>query len=87
WVACEELTVDGVLAGLRAGRVAISANRDAPVLLRVGDELVAVDADGALLTGPDGRRRVVRGDLARFPSEPGPHWLEDGETQVLAVTA
>ena len=83
WVACEG---DDVLGGLRAGRVAISADRDGPLLLRLGDELVALGADGALLTGPDGRRRVVHGDRATFPAAAGPHWLEDHETAVLAIS-
>jgi len=83
WVACEG---DDVLGGLRARRVAISADRDGPLLLRIGDELVALDADGSLLTGPDNRRRVVRGARVAFPAEPGPHWLEDHETAVLAIS-
>ena len=83
WVACAG---DDVLGGLRAGRVAISAERDGPLLLRLGDELVALGADGALLTGPDGRRRLVHGDRATFPAAPGPHWLEDHQTAVLAIS-
>jgi len=83
WVACEG---DDVLGGLRARRVAISADRDGPLLLRVGDEMVALGADGALLTGPDSRRRVVHGDRATFPAEPGPRWLEDDQTAVLAIS-
>ncbi len=84
WVAYEG---DDVLGGLRARRVAISAERDGPLLLRLDDELVALGADGALLTGPDGRRRVVHGDRTAFPAEPGPHWLEDHEAAVLAISA
>ena len=76
-----------MLAGLTAGRTAISANPDGPLLLRVDDELHALDADGTLLTGPDGRRQLVRGEHARFPAQPGPHWLEDAETQVLAISS
>jgi hypothetical protein len=83
WVACAG---DDVLGGLRSGRVAISADPDGPLLLRLGDELVALDADGALLTGPDGRRRMVRGDRATFSAAPGPHWLEDHQTAVLAIS-
>ena len=83
WVACEG---DDVLGGLRAGRVAISADPDGPLLLRLGDELVAVGADSALLTGPDGRRRMVHGDRATFPAAPGPHWLEDHQSAVLAIS-
>jgi hypothetical protein len=79
-------TGDDVLGGLRAGRVAISSASSGPLLLRVGDELVALGGDGAVLTGPDGRRRIVRGDTATFPAEPAPHWLEDQETRVLAVS-
>ena len=84
WVACED---DDVLGALGARRVAISAGRDGPLLLRLGDELVALDADGALLTGPDNHRRVVRGDRATFPAAAGPHWLEDDQTAVLAISS
>ncbi|MGZ4595790.1 MAG: CehA/McbA family metallohydrolase [Actinomycetes bacterium] len=84
WVACEG---DDVLGGLRAGRVAISDSPAGPLLLRVGDELVALGADGALLTGPDGRRRTVRSERAVFPAPVGPCWLEDGDTRVVAISA
>jgi hypothetical protein len=84
WVACAG---DDVLGGLRAGRVSISAAPNSPLLLRIGDELVALGADGAVLTGPDGRRRVVHGERASFPAEPGPHWLETPETAVLSISA
>ena len=76
-----------VLAALRAGRTAISAGRDGPLLLRVGDELLALRAEGLLLTDPSGRRRPVPRDPAAFPATPGPHWLEDHRTAVLAITA
>ena len=46
---------------------------DGPVLVRTGDELVAVDADGTVLAGLDGPVQRVRGDLARFRGEPGCH--------------
>jgi hypothetical protein len=91
WVAVEEPSVAGILAGLRAGRTAISAAPDAPVLLRVDGCLVAVDADGALLVDVDGRRRTVRGDRAELPAalppQAGPHWLEDHRAQILAICA
>jgi hypothetical protein len=88
WVAVAEPSVAGVLDGLRAGRVAVSAAPDGPVLVRRDDELVAVDADGTLLVGFEGRRRPVRGPLARFAVPgPGPFWLEDAKAQVLALTA
>jgi hypothetical protein len=91
WVLCpvtdpREATVPMVLDALGAGRVAISESPTGPALLRVGDELVAVGADGALLTAFDGRRHLVHGDTARFPAAPGLHWLEDHRAQVLAVS-
>jgi hypothetical protein len=57
WVECADAGSDdpgAVLAGLAAGRVAISAGRDGPLLLRVDGELVAVDAEGLTLAGPGG---------------------------------
>ncbi|MFW6090514.1 MAG: CehA/McbA family metallohydrolase [Actinomycetota bacterium] len=86
WVACEADDPDAVLDGLRAGRTSAAASVDAPVLLRVGDELVAVDADGTLLVDTDGRRRPVRGNRVRFPGAAGPHWLETPMAAVVAIT-
>lgn len=85
WVACAEESTEAVLAGLRAGRTAVSANRDGPVLLRVGDELVAVGADGLLLVEPDGRRTPLRADRVRRPAGPGPHLLTDHDGAVAAL--
>lgn len=93
WVQCEDVDADRadaadlILAGLAAGRTSISADRNGPVLLRHGDELLAVDAEGAILADAAGRRRVVRGTRASFPApaEPGPQWLEDDATAVLAL--
>lgn len=80
-----EPTVAAILESLRTGTVAIAADIDGPALLRVGDELVAVAADGAILSDYSGRRRLVRGETARFPAPAGPHWLEDSRTTVLAI--
>jgi hypothetical protein len=66
--------------------VAISAHRDGPVLLRTEGELVAVDADGATLTGPDGPRARVHGDMARFPGAAGCHRLLTATGATLALT-
>jgi hypothetical protein len=75
------------MSGLAAGRTSVSAGRDGPVLLRLGDGLVAIDADGTILADLTGRRKLVRGSMASFPapSEPGPQWLEDDHTGVLAL--
>lgn len=89
WVECVEAGADdpgAVLAGLRAGRVAISARRDGPVLLRTGGELVAVDADGLLLAGPDGAYARVKGPQAGFPERPGYHRLVDDSGATHALT-
>jgi hypothetical protein len=85
WVECAGTEPGDVLDGLRAGRVAISAERDGPVLLRQDGELVAVDADGTTLAGPRGPCARVRGDLARLPGAPGPHRLLDADGAALAL--
>ena len=74
-----------MLDGLRAGRVAISAERGGPVLLRHDGELVAVQADGTILAGPHGPCARVRGDLARLPGAAGPHRLLDAGGATLAL--
>jgi hypothetical protein len=72
WVECDDDSgVDGVLRGLRAGRVAISASRNGPVLLRHDGGFAAVGADGLLLAGPEGPYRRVAGDVAYLPGRPG----------------
>jgi hypothetical protein len=87
WVECAGSEPGDVLDGLRAGRVAISATRDGPVLLRVDGELVAVGADGTILAGPPGPCARVRGDLDRWPGAPGPHRLLDARGATLALVA
>lgn len=85
WVACADRTVDGVCDGLRAGRTAVSATRDGPVLLRVAGELVALGAEGLLLAGPDGRRTPVWDDPMCVPDADGPHLITDHDGAVLAL--
>ncbi|MGN9893462.1 CehA/McbA family metallohydrolase [Micromonospora sp. L31] len=74
-----------VLDALAAGRTAVSAGPDAPLLLRLGDELLALDADGMLLGCPDGSHRVVRGDRCRLPAGDGLHVLESHRMEVIAL--
>jgi hypothetical protein len=85
WVECEGEGAEAVLAGLRAGRSAISALRDGPVLLRMDGELLALDADGTVLAGPDGPRAAVHGDRASFPAADGYHRLLDTSGATLAL--
>jgi hypothetical protein len=86
WVESVAEDPAAIMDGLRAGRVAISAGLDGPVLLRHDGELVAIDADGLILTGPDGPVAQVTGDLCRLPGRPGHHRLltPDGHTHALS---
>jgi hypothetical protein len=86
WVLSADASVSGVLEGLRAGRVAISASRDGAVLLRVDDGLVAVGADGLVVAGPEGPWRRVDGDLVRLPSAAGYQRLLTPAGATVAVT-
>ena len=85
WVECAGDDPADVLDGLRAGRVAISAERAGPVLFRQDDALVAVGADGLTLAGPEGPCARVRGEEAILPGAPGPHRLLDGGWATLAL--
>jgi hypothetical protein len=87
WVACADGDVGDVVGGLAAGRTAISAGYDGALLLRVGDDLVAVDSDGAMLVCPDGRRTPVYGERATFDGHPEPHLLETDDRTVLSIAA
>jgi hypothetical protein len=86
WVEAEDTDPAAVLAALAAGRTAISASRDGPVLLRVGDELIASEADGATLVDRDGPVARVRGSLAKFPAADGYYRLVDETQATLALT-
>jgi hypothetical protein len=86
WVSCADASVTGVLDGLRAGRVAISASRDGAVLLRDEDSLVAIGADGLGLAGPAGPYKRISGDIARLPGAPGYHRLLTPTGATVALT-
>jgi hypothetical protein len=80
---------DAILSAVRAGRVAICATRDAPVLLRPegpDGDMVAVGADGLVLAGPEGPYLRVSGDVATLTGKPGYHRLLDGRGATLALT-
>ena len=86
WVLCADPGISGVLDGLRAGRVAISAARDGAVLVRAEDSLMAVGADGLLLFGPAGPCKRIRGNLMRLPGAPGYHRLVTTKGATVALT-
>jgi hypothetical protein len=83
WVLADS-SPDGIVDALAAGRTAVSASPDGPLLLRYGEEFLAVDADGLVLWGPQ-TRMVVRGDRVRLPARPGIHRLETPANQTIAL--
>jgi hypothetical protein len=87
WVECDDDSgVTGVLEGLRAGRVAITAERDGPILLRHDGGFAAIGADGLLMADPDGPYRRVDGDVAYLPGRPGYHRLLTALGATVALT-
>jgi len=82
WVLAEG---DDIVGAVRAGRTAVSAGVDGPLLLRDGDRLVALDAEGLMLTGPGRARRRLLGDRVSVAADPGPCWLEDDDRVVHAL--
>ena len=87
WVECTGEAPGDVLDGLRSGHVAISAERDGPVLFRHQGELLAIAADGLTLAGPLGPCARVLGDRASLGDRSGPHRLLDAAGAALALTA
>ncbi|GAA3593315.1 hypothetical protein GCM10022419_090350 [Nonomuraea rosea] len=83
WVLAEDTSA--VLDGVRAGRTAVSTDPDGPLLVRLGDELLALDADGLVLVRPDGERQVVRGTRVLLRAGAGRHRLETYENEVIAL--
>jgi len=86
WVAADAADPAAILAAIAAGRTAISAGRDGPVLLRMGDEFVASGADGLILAGPEGPAARIRSQLAKFPAAEGCHRITDLTGATLALT-
>ncbi|MGI5487510.1 CehA/McbA family metallohydrolase [Microtetraspora malaysiensis] len=85
WVLADPAAgAEGVVAAVAEGRTAVSAAPDGPLLLRHGDEFLAIDADGLVLWGPE-TRAVVRGGRATFPAGPGTHRLETPANEVMAL--
>lgn len=81
WVLAEG---DDVLGALRAGRTAVSASVDGPLLLRDGEDLVALRATGCDLVHWDGRREPIEAEHQRIPG-PHPAFLHDDSDRVVAL--
>ena len=83
WVEAED---NDVLGALAAGRTAISAGRDGPLLVRHDGGLLALDAEGATLHQPDGALRPITDRRTSLPAGDGPYWLTDVAGMVVALT-
>ncbi|GII27817.1 CehA/McbA family metallohydrolase [Planotetraspora mira] len=83
WVLAED--TGSIFEALAAGRTAISAGPGEPLLVRLGDELLALDADGLILVRPGGDRQVIRGERVLVPAGEGRHRLETYENEVMAI--
>ena len=89
WVAAEDRSPEAILAGVAAGRTAITRFPlpGEPALVRVGEELVAVDADDTVLVDIRGAMRVVRGDLQSLGDVAnGPYRLQSADGALLAIS-
>jgi hypothetical protein len=87
WVRAS--AVEEVIDGLAIGRTAVSESPDGPLLLRMdgGDELLALGAEGLILSSFTGARKVVTSQRWTVRAEPGLNWLEDGDTRIMALSA
>ena len=87
WVAAAEPSPAAILDGIRAGRTAISRfpGPGEPVLLRVEDELIAIDAEGCILVDEQGHREVVRADRQSWAGREGLQRLVAADGTMLAV--
>ncbi|MFF2031210.1 CehA/McbA family metallohydrolase [Arthrobacter sp. NPDC058192] len=87
WVQAEGAGEEELLGGLKSGPTALSMGIDAPLLLRVDGELLAVDAEGTLLIDFEGRRQLIRGPRVTIKDRgAGPYRLETADRQILALT-
>ncbi len=90
WVAAADRSPEAIMEAVAAGRTALSwAPAPSPALLRVEDEIVALEADGTVLVDMDGRRRVVHGDRVRLPADAlgrAPFRLESAAGHLVAIS-
>ncbi len=90
WVAAADRSPEAIMAGVAAGRTAMCwSPAPCPTLLRVGDEVLALDADGCVLVDLDGRRRLLHGDRLRLPVDQAgraPFRLEAANGHLVAIS-
>lgn len=102
WVAARENSVEAIMEGILAGRTAITASVtqdengaitpnlfDCPALVRIDNELIAVNADGHLIVDASDNRRLVTGTEFRLeaPKSAGPFLLLQADRQIVALSA
>lgn len=101
WVAARDNSEEAILEGMRLGRTAITGSytvvsdsewrpelRHAPILLRDGAIMHAVDADECVVVDMHGTSRVVTSNHEEFtaPVDRGPYRIERGGN-IVAVTS
>lgn len=87
WVMAAGSTEEDILAALKVGPTAVSMGIEAPLLLRIAGELVAVDAEGTVLVDVEGRRRLIRGPRENLADNAGgPYRLETADRRILAIS-
>ncbi|TCM49112.1 CehA/McbA family metallohydrolase [Kribbella sp. VKM Ac-2568] len=75
-----------VLEGLAAGRTAISAGYNGPVVLRNADEFVVLGAPNTVLITPEGTRHPIRTSHETLPAHtPGGHVLVDHTGTFISI--
>lgn len=75
WVEVDEPTVDGIIDGLAAGRVAIGADPSSPLVYGRGEEVAVVDGAGCVLIDGEGGRAPIKGDDVAVTGLTGPFHL------------
>ncbi|TRZ85947.1 MAG: PHP domain-containing protein [Streptomycetaceae bacterium] len=86
-IKCEEneITQAQVLEALQAGRVAVSANPTAPVVIPIEDEIGVQGGEGCILTTPSSGKKIIRKDLETFAGEVGLYTLQDSSGKYQAL--
>jgi len=86
WVQAADRSPAAILAGVAAGRTALTQTPRSPALLSVDGELIAVDATGTVLRDIHGHGRPVTGARQRLPRmTEGVHRLETPDRQLVAI--
>ncbi|MDF5753823.1 CehA/McbA family metallohydrolase [Spongiactinospora sp. TRM90649] len=85
WILAEDPSAPAsIVNAIRAGRTAVSASPDGPLLLRHGPDFLVLDAEGLILWGP-AIRHVIQAPLTTLPAQPGPHRLETPRNEIIAL--